>query len=257
MLARDLLDTWAHLHSPVHRLDARVKLVCACALVVAILATPVARPVLLAVYALTLLAIAVASGLPAGWIARRLAILAPFLLLGTIALIFVPPTGTADVWRLAGIELSRGAALVWLSVGGKCLLTLLGATLLTGATTSVELQRAAGALGVPRTLTALTGFAITYLAALGEEAGRMIIARRSRGRVPGLGRNLRVGASMIATLMVRTVERADRIALAMVARGYHGRMPALATGRAPVTHVAGGAAFVAAVAAAFWLGGRA
>jgi len=257
MLAHDLLDTWAHLPSPVHRLDARVKLVCATALVVAILATPVARPWLLAAYAAMLLAIAAASGLPAGWIAKRLVILAPFLVLGTIALPFVPPTETADAWQLAGIELSRGAALVWLSVGGRCLLALLAATLLTGATTSAALLRAVGALGVPRTLTALTGFAITYLAALGDEAGRMMTARRSRGRVRGLGRNLRVAASMLATLMARTVERAERIALAMVARGYRGRMPALTSERAPAAEVVAAVAFVAAVAAVFWLGVRA
>jgi len=257
MLAHDLLDTWAHLHSPVHRLDARVKLLCATVLVIAILATPVARPWLLAAWAAMLLAIAGASGLPARWIAKRLAILLPFLALGTLALPFVPPTETTDAWQLAGLELSREAALVWLSVGGKCLLALLAATLLTGATTSAALLRAAGALGVPRTLTALTGFAISYLAALGEEAGRMITARRARGRVRGTARNLRVAGSMIATLMVRTVERAERIALAMVARGYRGRMPALTVQRAPATQVAGGAAFVAAVAAVFWLGVRA
>ncbi len=254
MLAHDLLDIWAHLRSPVHRLDARVKLVCATALVVAILATPIARPWLLAPWAGVLLAIAAASGLPASWIAKRLAILAPFLALGATALVFVPPTETADAWQLAGIELSREAALVWLSVGGKCLLALLAATLLTGATASADLLRAAGALGVPRTLTALTGFAITYLVALGDEAGRMVTAWRSRGRVRGPVRNLRVAGSMFATLMARTVERAERVAVAMVARGYRGRMPVLTAERAPVTQIAGAAAFVVAVAATFWLG---
>ncbi|MGD9498474.1 MAG: energy-coupling factor transporter transmembrane component T [Armatimonadota bacterium] len=257
MLAHDLLDTWAHLGSPVHRLDARVKLVCAVVLVVAILATPVERPWLLAAWAAVLVAVWAASAVPTGWLGRRLAILLPFLLLGTIALLFVPPTGADDAWRLAAGELSRGAALVWLSVGGKCLLALMAATLLTGTTSSAELLRAAGALGVPRTLTALTGFAITYLAALGEETGRMITARRSRGRVRGVGRSLRVAASMTAALMARTVERAERIALAMVARGYRGRMPALTAERPPPAHLAGGAAFVAAVAAAFWVGVRA
>jgi len=257
MLAHDLLDAWAHLRSPVHRLDARVKLVCACALVIALLATPVARPGLLAAWAALLLAIAGASQLPARWIAGRLALLAPFLLLGTIALPLLPPADAADARQVLGLIVSAQAALLWLNVGGKCLLALLAATLLTGTTASAELLRAAGALGLPRTLTALTGFALTYLGVLGAEGGRMIVARRARGRVRGLGRNLRVAASMAATLMARTVERGERVALAMVARGYRGRMPALDAGPAPAGQIVLGAAFVAACAALLWAGVRA
>lgn len=257
MLAHDLLDAWAHLGSPVHRLDARVKLVCACALVIAVLGTPVARPVLLAAWAAVLLAIAIASRLPAKWIAGRLVLLAPFLLLGTLALPLVPPADAADARQVLGLSVSAQTALLWLSVGGKCLLALLAATLLNGATASAELLRAAGALGLPRTLTALTGFALTYLAVLGAEGERMVVARRARGRVRGLGRNLRVAASMAATLMARTVERGERVALAMVARGYRGRMPALQAGPAPLAQIALGAAFVAGCAALVWAGMRA
>lgn len=257
MPAHDLPDTWAHLRSPVHRLDAQVKLVCACALVVALLATPVARPRLLAVWTVVLLALALAARLPARWIAGRLLLLAPFLLLGTLALPLVPPTDAADALRVLGLSVSAQAALLWLNIGGKCLLALLAATLLTGVTTSAELLRAAAALGLPRTLTALTGFALTYLAVLSAEGGRMITARRARGRVRGLGRNLRVAASMAATLMTRTVERGERVALAMVARGYRGRMPALQAEPVPAGQIALGAAFVAACVALLWAGIRA
>lgn len=257
MLAHDLLDTWIHLSSPVHRLDARVKLVCACILVAALLATPVARPGLLGAWAAVLLALAAASRLPAGWIAARLVPLVPFLVLGTVALPFVPVADGGRVWQVAGLTIPEPAALLWLNFGGKCLLTLLAATLLTGTTASAELLRAAAALGLPRSLTALVGFALTYLTVLGAEGGRMITARRARGRVPGLGRNLRVGASMAATLMARTVERGERVALAMVARGYRGHVPGLQPGPAPAGQVALGAVFVAVCAGILWAGMRA
>ncbi len=254
MLPHDLLDAWAHLGSPVHRLDARVKLVCAVALTAAILAAPLARTWLLAAHAVMLLAVAAASRLPARWIAKRAVILVPFLVLGAVAAALIPPAGAGDAWPVAGHDLSRHAMVLWLSVGGKCLLALLAATLLAGTATSADLLRAAQSLGVPRTFTALAGFAVTYLAVLGDEAGRMITARRCRGRVRGTVRNLRVAASMIATLMARTVERAERIALAMVSRGYRGRMPVLTGEQAPTSHVAAGALFVAAAAALFWMG---
>ncbi len=239
MLSHDMLDAWAHLGSPVHQLDARVKLVCALVLVVAILATPVAANVLQAVYAAVLVAIAAASRLPAAWVLRRMAILAPFLVLGTVAVMFLP---------------SAEAISLWISVGGKCVLALLGSVLLAGTTTSADLLRAAHALHVPRTLTALSGFALAYIAVLAEEAGRMITAMRSRGGVRGLGRRLRVGVSMLATLMARTAERADRIALAMVARGYRGTMPALAQERVPAAQWAVVGGVVALTGALTWLG---
>ena len=47
--------------------------------------------------------------------------------------------------------------------------------------------------------------------------------------------------------MVRTFERGERIALAMVARGYRGRMPELSRKAVPISHVLGGIAFVVAV----------
>ncbi|MFW5866804.1 MAG: cobalt ECF transporter T component CbiQ [Armatimonadota bacterium] len=232
MLSHDLLDAHADLDSPVHRLDARVKLVSATVLIAGALAVPVSQNGLLAIYGGALVGVALASRLPWGWIVKRMAILAPFLALGTIAVMILPPTGAADAWQLGGMELSSQAVSVWLSVGGKCLLSLLAAVLLAGATASADLVRAAQALRIPRTLTSLTGFAVTYITLLADEAGRMITAMRSRGRVRGLRRRLHTGAAMLVTLMSRAAERADRIALAMVSRGYRGQMPVL--GQSPV-----------------------
>ncbi len=241
MLSHDFMDAWADLDSPVHRLDARVKLICALVLLVAVLAVPIARNEMLVVCAGLLVAVACASRLPARWVLKRMAILVPFLVLGTIAVIFVPPAEAADALPLAGRELSRQAVSVWLSVGGKCLLSLLVAVLLTGTTTSADMLRAAEALRVPRTLTALAGFAVAHLAVLVDEAGRMITAMRSRGGVRGLRRRVRTMQSMLVTLMARTVERADRIALAMVARGYRGSMPSLEQRPVPLSDVLVGA----------------
>lgn len=245
MLSRDLLDDQAHPNSPVHLLDARVKLVCALALLIAVLAVPVAQNPLLLVHAGALLVVAGLSRLPAVWLLQRMAVLAPFLLLGTVAVAFLPPAGPADALNLGPLILSEQAFSVWASVGGKCALALFIAIILAGTSTTAGLLRAARSLHVPRTLTALTGFAITYLAVLADEAGRMATAMRCRGRVRGGMRRLRIGASMMVTLMARTVERADRIALAMVSRGYRGTMPALDQRPVPASHLVAGAGTVA------------
>ncbi|MGI5819079.1 MAG: cobalt ECF transporter T component CbiQ [Armatimonadota bacterium] len=254
MLSHDLLDAWAHIDSPVHRLDARVKLVCAFALIVAVLAVPVAQNRMLLVYAGTLLLIVAASRLPGAWLVKRMAIIAPFLALGTIGVAFLPPVDAGDTWRIGGLELSSQVVAVWASVGGKCALSLLIAVLLAGTSTSADLLRAAQSLRIPRTITALTGFAITYIAVLADEVGRMITAMRSRGRVRGARRRLATGAALLTTLMARTVERADRIALAMVSRGYRRQMPALAQEPVPAAQWAVGAAVVALALGLAWAG---
>ncbi|MFO8081622.1 MAG: CbiQ family ECF transporter T component [Armatimonadota bacterium] len=232
------IDTLARLDSPVHQLDARVKLPCAVALIAAVLAVPVAQNRLLLVYAALLVGLAAAARLPARWLFKRMAVLAPFLVLGTVAVALLPRAEAIGVWT---------------SVAGKCALALLGAMILAGTSATADLLRAARAWRVPRTLTSLTGFAITYLAVLSDEAGRMITAMRSRGRVRGMTRKLRTWAAMLVTLMSRAAERADRIALAMVSRGYRGTMPALSQEPVPAAQWALAAGTVAVAGALTWV----
>lgn len=227
--------------SPVHRLDERVKLPCAVVLIAAVLAVPVAENQLLLVYAALLATVAAAAKLPAGWLLKRMAVLAPFLVLGTVAVALVP---------------SGEAVGVWTSVAGKCALALLAAVILAGTSATADLLRAARAWRVPRTLTSLTGFAITYMAVLSDESGRMITAMRSRGRVRGMTRKLRTWAAMLVTLMARAAERADRIALAMVSRGYRGQMPALQQKAVPAWQWVVAGAVIVVTAALTWVGIR-
>lgn len=237
MISASDLHTHAELRSPLHRLDARVKLVCASALVCAVLIVPVAHNARLAPYAGLLVALATLSRLPVRWLLARAAILLPFLVIGALALPFV------------GMDLRAEAVALYVSVAGKCVLALLTTSVLMGTTPVVDLLRAGQALGLPRTVTTLLGFAMTYLATLTDEARAMVTARDCRGRVRGTLRSVAVAASMLRTLMVRTFERAQRIALAMVARGYNGRMPDLRRAPARADHVLVGVIFIALIIA--------
>jgi cobalt/nickel transport system permease protein len=250
MLASRLLDRHSDLTSPLHRLDARVKLVCAAVLIVAVLAVPVKHNWRLALLAAPLLVAAIVSRLPASWLVRRMLVLLPFLLIAALLLPLAPAQGPEDALTLPqlGLVLSRLAVSAYVSISAKCLLALFAATLLVGSTRTVDLLRAGQALGLPRTITALMGFAATYLMVLSDEAARMLTARDSRGKVRGLWRNLKVAGAMLRALMVRTFERGERIALAMVSRGYRGRMPELSRKSLPLGHVLAGLAFVTLIA---------
>ncbi|MEA3401934.1 MAG: energy-coupling factor transporter transmembrane component T [Armatimonadota bacterium] len=254
MLARDLLDAWSHLDSPLHRLDARVKVVCGLGLVAGVLALPLRSTALLGAYAGMLVVLCALSRLPWGWMGRRLLVLTPFLALGAVAVMFVPPAEATDARRLGGLVLSRQALAVWTSAGGKCLLALLAATLLTGTTNTADLIRAGQALRIPRTLTALAGLALTSLGVLGDELARMVTASRCRGHVRGTWRRLTTMVSVLRTAMARAAERSERVALAMVARGYRGEIPQLTRSPVPAAHLAAGAGFMALTAAVLGAG---
>ncbi|HUS80067.1 MAG TPA: energy-coupling factor transporter transmembrane component T, partial [Armatimonadota bacterium] len=239
----------AQCESPLRRLDARVKVVCAGVLVAAMLALPVRANAWLWAYAALILALAALGRLRAGWLGGRVVILLPFLIIGAALVPLARPVSPQDLLGLptawGELTLSRLALTAYLSVAGKCLLCLLAASVVVGTTMPADLLRAAQGLGAPRTVTALLGFAVTYLSVLADEVRRMTVARDSRGGRPGLLRGIAVAAAMLRTLMIRTFERAERIALAMVARGYDGRMPDLHRGPVPAAHVAAGALFIA------------
>ena len=64
-----------------------------------------------------------------------------------------------------------------------------------------------------------------YLEVVTDELGRMRIARESRGFTATSVRAWPALASTAGALFIRSYERGERIHLAMLSRGYGGRMP--------------------------------
>ena len=75
-------------------------------------------------------------------------------------------------------------------------------------------------------LTQIATFMLRYLDVLVGEARRMRVARISRGDDPRFLWQLRGFAAGIGALFLRAFERGERVYLAMLSRGYAGRMPA-------------------------------
>jgi cobalt/nickel transport system permease protein len=95
-------------------------------------------------------------------------------------------------------------------------------------------------LGVPRVFIVQLLFLYRYLFVLAEEALRVTRARalRSFGR---RGKGLKPYAALLGHLLLRTLERAERIHRAMLARGFDGefrRLRPLRFGKADTLFVA-------------------
>lgn len=217
----------AELDSPVHRLDPRAKIVGLIGLIVVAATTPIGAWGAFAAYAAALVPLAVVARLPWGYVLRRMAIELPFL---AAALLLIWLRGPAEGLTLA-LRIS---------------LSVLAVIVLTSTTPFPELLRGFERLRAPRLLLLIVALMWRYLHVIGDEAERMRVARAARGYQPrGLLQARRAFGATIATLFVRSLERGERVHLAMVSRGYDGGMPVHAT--APLVLAPADVAFAAAL----------
>lgn len=151
----------------------------------------------------------------------RLAVASPFAL-GIAAL--EPFLDRRPALSLAGVQVTTGE-IAFVVILTKFALSL-GAALLLVATTGFDTVCAAlGRVGAPRVVVAQLSLTYRYLFVLGGEASRMVRAHAMRA--PGLKRpSLRTAGTLLGHLLVRALDRAERIHRAMLARGFNGRFPA-------------------------------
>lgn len=244
-------------HSPVHRLAGEVKIAALVVFVLAVVATP--REVVwpFACYGLILLAVWRVAGIGLRWILPRMLIEIPFVVLAVL-LPFAAGGQRVDV---AGLSLS--VAGLWAAWGIVVKGTLgVAASLTVAATTPARaLPLALSRLRVPALVTSVLVLMIRYIDVLAAEAGRMRMARLSRGDSPRTLHQAGATAAGVGALFLRSYERGERVYLAMLSRGYDGTVPPLALGpgaaaaapaRAWVMAMAPAAAAVL-IAAAAWL----
>ncbi len=181
---------------------------------------------------------------------RRSLIALPFLLVALPLLVTRDGEAFAAL-PVVGWELTEEGGRAVLTILAKSWLAVLIAVLLTATTPMPALLVALRWLRVPRLLVATAAFAYRYLFVVVDEAGRMLRARASRSaELPGrrAGRSLRwragVAGHLAGTLFVRSVDRAERVHAAMLARGYDGEQRSLPAPRLPMRQLAVGAALV-------------
>lgn len=206
----------------VHRLDPRAKVVATMLFVVAVVSFPRYEVLSLLPFFLFPVLMATLGDIPAGFIARKVLAVSPFVLFVGI---FNPLFDQGTVAIGPGVSVSAG----WVSFASilvKFALTISAALLLIATTSFPGVCRALRRLGFPALFVSQLLFLYRYLFVLMEEAMRVVRARdmRSFGR---RGAGVRVFVRIVGTLFLRTVERAERIYGAMLARGFRGEVPTM------------------------------
>lgn len=217
--------------SPVHRLPPEVKIAAMVVFTVAVVATPREAYWAFGGYAALVVAVAALARVGPRWLLSRALIELPFVLFAFA----LPFLGAGERVEVAGLSLSVDGLLGGWNILAKGTLGVLASLLLAATTTTRDLIVGLDRLRCPQILTQIATFMLRYLDVLVGEARRMRVARVSRGDDPRFLWQLRGFAAGVGALFLRAFERGERVYLAMVSRGYSGRMPAVWQGAGAAT----------------------
>lgn len=205
--------------------------------------------------ALGLLAVIVCVGawsarLPAAAIARRVARLAPFFVLPALALPFSVP-GEVLV-EIGPFGASRDGTLRALEIISRATVSVSAITVVVSVTRATDLLAALDDLPLPGIVKTSLAMGYRYLYVLNDEADRTGRALKSRAGDAGKTRIWRARSVTLAHLLVRALDRTERVHAAMISRGYRGTIPAL---REAGKSAPGWSIAITALLVLVWLGG--
>ncbi|MBP8645870.1 MAG: cobalt ECF transporter T component CbiQ [Syntrophobacteraceae bacterium] len=213
------LDLLSSRQTVIHRLDPRVKVATALFFIIIVVSFPkyeIASLVPFALYPAVLIAL---GNLPLGPLMKRILWAAPFaVLIG----IFNPFLDSEVLLRLGPLHLS-GGWVSFLALLLKFALTVAAALCLVATTGFNTICMALDRMGVPRIFAVQLSFLYRYIHVLADEAARMSRARALRS-FRGKGMGMRVYSFMMGHLLIRTMDRAQRIHTAMLCRGFDGEI---------------------------------
>ncbi|MBW2617748.1 MAG: cobalt ECF transporter T component CbiQ [Deltaproteobacteria bacterium] len=206
--------------SIIHRLDPRFKIVAA--VIFAVIVAVSQRPLVPGLGLGAALALFLLAGI--GWraVITRLAELNLFLLLVIVLLPF-SASGEA-LFQMGSLAYSREGFLFAcvLAIKGNAIVIML--TVMLSTVETISLGHALSHLGLPDKLIHLFLFTVRYIDVLHHEYLRLAAAMKTRGFRPGA--NLHTCRSLgylVAVLLIRSLDRSERIMAAMKCRGFTGR----------------------------------
>ncbi len=216
------IDRFAMGDSPIHRLDARAKLVAVLAYTVVLISFDRYRIADLAPMAVMPLAMLWFARIPVAFALRRVAILSPFILM----LALMSPVYDRALREAAFGPWQFAVSGGWLTAANIAIKFALGVLALTAmicATPFALLLEAMRRLRVPQIVVLQLGFLYRYLFLLIDEAMRVRRARDFRGAaLAPVGRRLAAAGGVVGALFLRTLDRSQRVHLAMASRGWRG-----------------------------------
>jgi len=204
------IDKFAHLDSPIHRLDPRAKIISFFFFVLIVVLSANGEYAAFGLFFLLIFSALLLSRVPLAYVFKHSLVVIPFVGFVGLSLLF-----------------KEGGAVVFYSVLAKSWLSVLAMLTLVSTTRFPALLKGLEWFRVPGLVLMVISFMYRYFFLINDEMMRMQAARDSRGAPSGLVENISSAGSMIGSLFVRSYERAESAFLAMCARGFDGEMKAL------------------------------
>jgi cobalt/nickel transport system permease protein len=216
------IDKFAYQDSPIHRLDSRVKFIVVLVFTAVVISLPRTSFSILTCYAVGPFAILVLAKIPLRFVFKHILLVSPFVLVLALS---------CPLYDRTAVAFSFGPFLWQTSVGwlrcfailGKFVITMLALIALVSTTRFSDLLAGLRRLGVPKLLTIQLGFLYRYIFVLIDRAHHILQARAGRKlRNLGFKMELRTAAAILGSLFVRSIDTAEKINVAMQARGFSG-----------------------------------
>jgi len=202
------------------RLDPRGRIVAALAFSVLVAVTN-RLPTLSLALAAAVAAAVLARLSPAGLVKR----IAPLNLFLLVVLVCVPlSAGGEPLASLGPLAISRQGLRLAAAIALKANAIVLLLTVLVGSLDAIAVGHALHHLYVPEKLIHLLLFSVRYVEVLRQEYRRLRWGMKVRGFRPRIDRHTcRSFGYLVGMLLVRSVDRSERILAAMKCRGFRGR----------------------------------
>lgn len=231
------LDSLADQNTFIHRLDPRAKVITTLVFIIMVVSFDkyeIAPLLPFFFYPVLLLAV---GNLPTSFFLKKLVMVAPFVF---FVAIFNPLLDRQVLIQLGPLAIT-GGWISFLSVILRFILTVGAAFILIASTGFTAVCMALEKMGTPRIMAVQLLLLYRYLFVLGRETIRM--ARAHSLRAFGRKMRLSIFRQLVGTLLLRTLDRAQRIHMAMLCRGFDGKIRTMQQGhfgRAEIFYTLGG-----------------
>jgi cobalt/nickel transport system permease protein len=213
------IDTLSYRNTVIHRLDPRAKLLATILFVITVVSFPKYEITGLLPFFLFPVLLFSLGDIPVRFILKKVLLVSSFaIFIG----IFNPLLDRQLSFSFLGVPVS-GGWISFFSIMLKFFLTITSALLLIATTSCPGICHALQKMGIPEIFVSQLLFLYRYIFVLIEEVMKVIRARdmRSFGKK---GRDIRPFISLVGTLFLRTMERAERVYQAMLSRGFSGKL---------------------------------
>jgi len=213
------MDLLSYQDTALHKIDPRAKLLVALFFILTVLSFgkyEISSLIPFFIFPIYFLSF---GNIPVMYIVKKILMVSPFVLMIGI---FNPIIDRNIIMHLAGIGISGG----WISFASiliKFILTVSTAFTLIACTGFNNICFGLNRLGVPKIFTTQLLFLYRYIFVLAEEAARMIRARNLRS-FNKKGRGIKSYGPLLGNFFLRTINRAERLHLAMLCRGFDGNV---------------------------------